>query len=167
MEKEYLLYEYITVKIRRVLSDTCQECYQCFGWEILSEKIAPEGKELQMRRSRKIKNRTDLMAQQRKMEDAMITIERYENVKDLMPTIAAILVGLIGTVFFVLAGMAATRGLWAGFVILLVPGFALCTLPLYVHKVLLQKNQHMYEEEINREYGIIAEACEQAKNLLA
>ena len=91
MAKDYDRYEYVVVTISRQLSMVCQETYEAFGWEIYESNRHSDGVQLHMRRPRKIKERSRVMAEQRKMEDALMIIEQCENNKKLGPTIAAIM----------------------------------------------------------------------------
>ena len=44
MEKQYDIYEYITVRIKYSLAEDCRTCYESFGWETIQERISNEGK---------------------------------------------------------------------------------------------------------------------------
>lgn len=96
MEKQYDIYEYITVRIKYSLAEDCRTCYESFGWETIQERISNEGKKLQFRRRRNIAERGRLMEQQRRMENAMAQVEHYENQRELVPIMICILVGLAG-----------------------------------------------------------------------
>ncbi len=96
MEKQYDIYEYITVRIKYSLAEDCRTCYESFGWETIQERISNDGKKLQFRRRRNIAERGRLMEQQRRMENAMAQVEHYENQRELVPIMICILVGLAG-----------------------------------------------------------------------
>ena len=42
MEKQYDIYEYITVRIKYSLAEDCRTCYESFGWETIQERISNE-----------------------------------------------------------------------------------------------------------------------------
>ena len=90
MEKQYDIYEYITVRIKYSLAEDCRKCYESFGWETLQERISNEGKKLQFRRRRNISERARLMEQQRVMENAMARVEHYEQQRELLPVMICI-----------------------------------------------------------------------------
>ena len=167
MEKEYRKYEYINVKIKYSLARKCGKCYESFGWEVLQEKISGEGKELSLRRSKKIRNRAGLMAEQWKMEDAMKRVEHYEYRKELRPTIICILVGMVGAAFFACAIIALTHGNWLLFFLLLIPGVILCTLPVWLKNWLMIWHVDDYREEVRDQNKLIYDACRAGRKILA
>ena len=95
MEKDFTKYEYVNVTILKSLAGLCRESYEAFGWEVMGNT---RGKDecIHMRRSRNVRERNRLMAEQRKMEDALMAIEEYEQKKSLTPVMFAIMTGLIG-----------------------------------------------------------------------
>ena len=95
MEKDFTKYEYVNVTILKSLAGLCRESYEAFGWEVM-ENTRGKDECIHMRRSRNVRERNRLMAEQRKMEDALMAIEEYEQKKSLTPTMFAIMTGLIG-----------------------------------------------------------------------
>ncbi len=81
MEKDFTKYEYVNVTILKSLAGLCRESYEAFGWEVMGNT---RGKDecIHMRRSRNVRERNRLMAEQRKMEDALMAIEKYEQKKE-------------------------------------------------------------------------------------
>ena len=166
MEKDYENYEYIKVKIKYTLADECRNSYQAFGWEVLSEGISGEGRVFQFRRNKKLKNRMQVMEQQRRMEDAFVALERMEYQRELGPTLACILVGMTGAACIAasILSLQADRYLW--FFLLEIPGIGLCTIPIWMKKWLMKWREKDYAEAIERQRHLIMDAVRKGQEWL-
>ena len=159
MAKDYDRYEYVVVTISRQLSMVCQETYEAFGWEIYESNRHSDGVQLHMRRPRKIKERSRVMAEQRKMEDALMVIEQCENKKKLGPTIAAIMAGLIGSLFIAIAVWCITEARMIPFFVNQLLGVFFCVVPLWLYPRLMERHKDDYAAEIEKAYEQIEDAC--------
>lgn len=166
MKKDYESYEYITVKIKYDLAAMCRESYEAFGWEVLLERISGEGRLLQLRRKRKLKNRAKVMEQQRKMEDALVALERLESHSELFPTMISILLGMVGAGCIAASILALQNDRLILFFLLEVPGIVFATLPIWMKRWLLKPFRKRYEKEMDAQRRLIREACRKGEEWL-
>ena len=166
MEKQYDIYEYITVRIKYSLAEDCRKCYESFGWETLQERISNEGKRLQFRRRRNIPERARLMEQQRRMENAMARVEHYEQQRELLPIMICIFVGLAGAGVLAYAIISLTQDRMVPFFIFEVIGVALCTVPVPLKGWLTGKRKDVYAAEIAEQKQMIEDACVKGQEIL-
>lgn len=166
MEKDYESYEYITVKIKYALAGICRESYEAFDWEVLQERISGEGRELRLRRKKRINNRTQVMEQQRKMEDAFVALEHLENQLAFLPVIICIFVGMAGAFLIAMSILSLQRDDFLWFFLLEIPGIALCTIPVWLKKHLMDWRRKKYANEVECQHRLIREACRKGRELL-
>ena len=148
----------------------CLDCYESFGW-ILDERTqkstSSKGK-LILRRERKIVNKAELTRLQRHFEACMEEIGALENSKTTNASIAALCIGLMGTVFMALATFAAVHAppLYVLSALLAVPGLIGWILPYFVYQKLTARRTTVVRELIERKYDEIYGICEQGHQLL-
>ena len=101
---EYVGYEYKRKEILREHASLYLDSYPCFGWEedpnaeTVQERIHPGGYvNLNFRRDRKICNKVELTRLQRNFDGCILEIDRLEKSKTTFATIAAIVIGVVGT----------------------------------------------------------------------
>ena len=147
------------------------DCYQNFGW-IQDERTqeggpAAKGK-LVLKRERKIINKTELTRLQRHFEACVDEIRALEQSKTANASIAALCIGVVGTVFMALATFAAVHEppLWVLCAVLAVPGFIGWVLPYFVYQKLTAKRTKVVAGLIEQKYDEIYEICEQGSQLL-
>lgn len=119
-----------------------------------------------MRRSRNVRERNRLMAEQRKMEDALMAIEEYEQKKSLTPTMFAIMTGLIGAGWLTASVIAISYRHMILFTIFEIIGFIVCAMALVVYTWESDRHKDDYAAEENALYDKIYEACEKADRIL-
>lgn len=166
MEKQYDIYEYITVRIKYSLAEDCRTCYESFGWETIQERISNDGKKLQFRRRRNIAERGRLMEQQRRMENAMAQVEHYENQRELVPIMICILVGLAGAGVLAYAIISLTQDRLVPFFIFQVIGVVLCTVPVPMKGWLTRRRKDLYAAEIAEQKRIIEDTSRRGQEIL-
>lgn len=166
MEKDYENFEYITVKIKHTLADECRSGYEAFGWEVLSEGISGEGKVFRLRRNKRLKNRMQVMEQQKRMEDAFVVLERMEYQRALGPTIICILVGLLGVSCIAGSILSLQADRFLCFFLLEIPGIAFCTIPIWMKKRLMERRKKEHAEAIERQHRLIMEAVRKGREWL-
>ena len=157
MEKDFTKYEYVNVTILKSLAGLCRESYEDFGWEVMGNT---RGKDecIHMRRSRNVRERNRLMAEQRKMEDALMAIEEYEQKK--------IMTGLIGAGWLIASVIAISYRHMILFTIFEIIGFIVCAMAMVVYNWESDRHKDDYAAEENALYDKIYEACEKADRIL-
>ena len=165
MEKDFTKYEYVNVTILKSLADLCRESYEAFGWEVM-ENTRGKDECIHMRRSRNVRERNRLMAEQRKMEDALMAIEEYEQKKSLTPVMFAIMTGLIGAGWLIASVIAISYRHMILFTIFEIIGFIVCAMAMVVYNWESDRHKDDYAAEENALYDKIYEACEKADRIL-
>lgn len=165
MEQDFSRYEYVNVTIVKDLAAVCGESYHSFGWQVLEEKKNAEGVTIRMKRSKNICDRSKLMIQQRKMEDVLIEMESYEKKRIIIPTMWAIVTGLIGCGFVAIAVYSLTVGRMLAFLLNQVVGVVLCAMALLVYNRTSDRHRDDYVTEINHLYEQLYDACSAGERL--
>lgn len=171
MDQKFVAYEYETKNIKRDNEPLYRDCYKSFGWEVSTgsaESMLADLNEvtLSMKRDRRIPNRSEVNALQRKCEGALSAIESLEGQKTSRPTIAALIVGLVGTVFMTLAVFSM---LWSNIPLVVVFGaIGLIGWGAAFLTYLNVKKKKAVEiaPMIDAQFDLIYNACEQASMLL-
>lgn len=165
-------FEYATVTASRKDETLYSDCYQSFGWQPSEGRDGilpnPDKVALKFKRDRKLKNRTEVNALQRKCENALAAIDALERRQSGRAITAAIIFGLVGTVFLALSVFyVAVFTLNIPLVILFgVLGFIGWGLGYFsyvrVGKSQADKNAPLIDEQ----YDIVYNTCEEAGALL-
>ena len=165
--RDYIGYEYKELTASGERASFYLDCYQNFGWTPDERTGNGKGK-LVLKRDRKIVNKVELTRLQRHFEACMDEIAALEHSKTAAATIAALVIGLIGTAFLAGATFAAVHEppLWGLMVILAVPGFVGWLLPLFVYREMSARRAKTVTELVERKYDEIYEICEQGNKLL-
>lgn len=147
------------------------DCYESFGW-VQDERTQgtdprANGKIL-LKRERKIMNKTELTRLQRHFEACVEEIGALERSKTTGACIAALCVGLVGTVFMTLATFAAVRvpPMFVLSAILAIPGFLGWLLPWFLYRKMVFRRSKIVAELEEKKYDEIDEICEQGSRLL-
>lgn len=173
--KEFIGYEYREVFVPEYLSSLCADSYPCFGWERDENPAQGRGERtktgyvgMRFKRDRKITNKMELTRLQRNFDGCIEQLESLEKSKTSVPTIAALIVGLLGTVFMALSTFAVTADPPKIFlcVIFAVPGFAGWILPLFIYRNLVKERQRKLAPLIEQKYDEIYGICEKGNHLL-
>lgn len=165
-EKKFTMYEYMEVNIIPTLAELCSDCYCELGWMVVNIKPGINSVVIKLKRDRKIKNRGTLYELQRKLEDALIMIERLEKLKLAKPMGMSLGVGLLGTGLIALSVFSVTGYVSPIFIVSAVPGFLCWGMAYLLYKKFLNKSNVKYNPMIDKYYDIVFEACENAKQLL-
>ena len=170
---EFKVYEYASITANRKDETLYTDCYRNFGW-IPSEGreailTSPDKVSLKMKRDRKIQNRSEVTALQRKCENALATINALERRKSSAAITAAIIFGLIGTVFMGLAVFNITMfTLNIPLVIIFgVLGFIGWGLGYFSYVKVGKSQEKKNTPLIDEQYDIVYNTCEQSAALLA
>lgn len=171
----YIGYEYKEKVIPRSLCSLYQDSYPCFGWQEDPNGSSSDRQPthsghvtLHFRRDRKLCNRTELTRLQRNFDACVAEIEQLEDSKTTLPTMWALLVGLLGCAFMACSVFAVTaeppRLLLS--IVLAVPGFAGWILPYFLYKALVRRRTAQVSVLIEEKYDEIYTICEKGSSLL-
>lgn len=165
----FIGYEYKEIPASSERAAFYLDCYENFGWQ-LDERLDAGGAngKLLLKRDRKIINKMELTRLQRHFEACMEEISALERSKTTNATIAALIVGLIGTAFMAGATFAVVHvpPLYALCTVLAVPGFIGWILPYFIYRKLCAKRGKVVADLVERKYDEIYEICEQGNKLL-
>ena len=174
-KKEYIGYEYKEVTVPREQASMYADCYENFGWEMeataqASENTHPTSRNvtLRMKRNRKIVNKMELTRLQRNFEACTHEIEVMEEAKTRMPTVWALITGIIGTAFMAGSTFAVVHTppiIWLC-ILLAIPAFIGWILPYFLYRRLVEKKKEKYEPMIEEKLEEIYQICEKGHALL-
>jgi len=168
-EKRFIAYEYFSTPVKQDMETVYIDCYKNFGWILESSvlNIANINSiNLKFKRDRRIKNKTELSELQRKCENALIAIQHLERSKTSSATIAALIIGVLGTAFLVGAVFSFLAKQIPLFVLLGVAGLIGCTLSYFTSIKVQEKKTLEVAPLIDQQYEIIYDTCEEASKLL-
>lgn len=169
--KNFVGYDYKTITTDKNHVSFYLDCYENFGWvpdNATSHESVTGITRLTLKRDRKIVNKMELTRLQRHFEDCLDKIRALEVAQTQMPTIIAIIVGLVGTAFLagsVFAITAAPPVIWLC-VLLGIPGLIGWALPYFVFKWLALKKAEELAPLIEQKRDEIDEICEKGHRLL-
>lgn len=175
----YTGYEYREIAVPEQYASLCMDSYPCFGWETdpnkqtSSETGRPktgrkEKQTLFFRRNRNISNKAELTRLQRHFDSCVAELEALERAKTTQATIAALVIGLIGTAFLAgstFAVVAEPPIIWLT-ILLAIPGFAGWITPYFAYRALVRRKTAEIEPLIEQKYDEIYELCEKGSHLL-
>lgn len=179
----YISYEYRQIIVPKEHVSICMDSYPCFGWEpdpnhesqLDSGRITSIGVghntagtiQLFFRRDRNISNKAELTRLQRNFDSCVAELTALERAKTTQATVAALVVGLLGTVFMggsTFAVVAQPPVLWLT-ILLAIPGFAGWIAPYFLYRTLVRKRAAEIEPLMEQKYDEIHEICEKGSVL--
>lgn len=170
-KRNFVGYEYKDLVVDSKKSSLYIDGFQNFGWE-LDENQPPCAEtgtvKIRLKRDRKIMNKAELTRLQRNFEDCMVQIEKLERSKYRRANIAAIAIGIVGTMFMAgstFAIVATPPIVWLC-VLLAVPGFIGWAAPYFVYRIIVRKRTKIVAPLIEDKYEEIYEICEKGNRLL-
>lgn len=172
---EYVGYEYKTKEILREHASLYLDSYPCFGWEEDPNAEVVQGRAhiggyttLNFRRNRMICNKVELTRLQRNFDSCILEIDRLEKSKVTLATIAAILIGIVGTTCMAGAVFAVTAEppLVMLCIFLAIPGFAGWIASWFVYRMLVRKRTEEIQPLIEDKMEELYEVCRKGKDLL-
>ena len=111
MTNDFTTYDYMEICAAEAKLSFLTDCCKCFGWR--TDENVPalyqQGKiRLRLKRDRKIVNKAELTRLQRNFESCADEIEKMEKALNSRAQIAAITLGVIGTIFMAFSVFAVT-----------------------------------------------------------
>ncbi len=167
---DHISYEYREIAVPEELSSLCRDSYPCFGWEMdwNREQKGQKNRVLYFRRNRMISNKTELTRLQRHFDKCVKELTALERAKTTQAVIAAMSVGLFGTMCMAGSTFAITMAhpmVWL-MILLAIPGFLGWILPYFLYRGLVRKKTREIEPLIKKTYDEIYRICEQGNKLL-
>ena len=156
------------------------DCYASFGWEMDDYSVsyrdyshrsgAAPGRTketLQLKRDRKVLNKTELVRLQRNLEACIRELHRLEAKKTSKATIVALVTGFVGLIFAIgaiISALANPPHIILS-IMLTIPALAGCAMsyPLY-RRIILEDSIH-FEVLIEQKYDEIYAICQRAEKL--
>lgn len=169
--RNFIGYEYKEIASDRSKSSMYMDGYQNFGWELAENQVKhrENGIELlRFKRDRKIMNKTELTRLERNFEDCMNQIEALERSKVKKANLAALTIGMLGTMFMAGSTFAVTASppmIWLC-VVLAIPGFAGWIAPYFCHRAMVKRRTMIVNPLIEEQYDEIYKICEKGSHLL-
>ncbi len=166
MDKAYVTYEYLQLPVNRKDLHLLLDCYESLGWE--QDTRLEGGKELTLRRSRKLVNHMELTRLQGHLESCLVQMDALEAGKGSKATSVSIALGVLGTVLVALSVFAVTAVSPQILLCILfgIPGIALWTLAPVVHKRIYTKSAAAASQLILEKREEIFQICEKGSKLL-
>lgn len=167
-ENGYVGFEYMEVPARRSMESLYVDSYENFGWAFEGD-AAQEGSDrvtIKFKRDRKIRNKAELTRLQRQFEVCAHEIEALERSKTTTATIAAFVIGLIGTAFLGGAVFAYLSEFMSLMVILAIPGFLGWIIPYFCYQKIRSNRERQIIPLVEQKNDEIYAVCEQGCRLL-
>lgn len=165
----YVGYEYKTFPTNRNMYSVYADAYENFGWA-LESTTKTTGKietiNLNMKRDRKIPNKTQLSRLQQQFESCASEIQSLEASKKLLASIVAYVIGVIGTAFMALSVFAVTSNQIALTIIFGVLGFIGWVLPYFIYSKIKKNKTSQINPLIEEKNEEIYQVCKKANQLL-
>ncbi|MGN0552321.1 MAG: hypothetical protein ACI4I1_02985 [Oscillospiraceae bacterium] len=164
-------YEYKTIVTTSEKASLYLDCYENFGWipdTTVSSSYGFGQTTLKLKRDRKIINKMELTRLQRNFEACVKEIDALERTKTTIPSICALVVGIIGTAFMAGSVFAVTHQppiVWLC-ILLAIPGFIGWIFPYFIYRHFQQIQANKVQSLIDEKYEEIYTLCEKGHSLL-
>ena len=168
-DKGFVGYEYQEVAVKNGMTSIYADGYENFGWKLEKSDFAlgkPDSVVMKFKRDRKIRNKPELTRLQRQFDAIVSEIVSLEASKRVKASIAAYVVGIIGTAFMAGSVFAITSGLLLPCIILAVPAFIGWLLPYFLYRSIEKKKTASVTPLIDSKYDELYTICERANGLL-
>ena len=168
--ENFIGYEYKEVMVDSDKEGVYADGYPNFGWKLEGCSTPVFGLStvnLKFKRDRKIQNKTELTRLQRQFESNVSEIEKLEQSRTTMASIAAFTIGIIGTALMAGSVFAFLAGMIPLSIVLAVPAFVGWALPYLSFVRIKNKRAEKIIPLIEQQYESIYEICERAHGLLA
>jgi hypothetical protein len=124
-DTDFIAYEYLEQRIPKAMQNAYLDGYENFGWAV-TDRTPDIGKNtvtLKLKRDRNLPEKAALNRLQKQFEQEMAAAASMESSKTSIPTMVALGVGLLGTIFMAGSVFAYIGGLLLLSIIFAVPGF--------------------------------------------
>lgn len=176
----FVAYEYLFLRVKPEKEPLYIDCYESLGWQVVNTPALIDREDyylnhlnttgyvhLKLKRDRKIKNKAQVVALQRKVEIALQEIENLEKQPNSTGIIYSLLVSFIGTIFLAISvfSITANSPLFIPFVLCGTIGIIGWILPYFVYQSVKSRKEKENALLIDEQYDILYDNCEQAQKL--
>ena len=170
MTKDMTTYDYMEICAAEAKVSFLTDCCQCFGWRTDENvpAVYQQGKiRIRLKRDRKLVNKAELTRLQRNFESCAEEIEKMEKSINSTAQMAALTLGVIGTVFMALSVFAvtATPPHIVLTVLYAIPAFAGWISPYFVYRKVRAYQKEKLEPLIEQKWEEIDTLCEKGSRL--
>jgi hypothetical protein len=167
-QTDFIAFEYMETRIPKSLQNAYIDGYQNFGWTTIDSTpdVAKNAVTLKLKRDRNLPEKASLNRLQKQFEQEMAAVVGMEKSKTTIPTITALIVGLIGTAFMAGSVFAFIGGLTLLSIILAIPGFAGWALGYFSFGWTQTRQTARVGDTLSAAYDAAASYCQSAFRLL-
>lgn len=168
-ENIFVGYEYKDITTKQEMESLYADGYRNFGWKLETTTALEKTQgtvNMKFKRDRKIVNKAELTRLQRQFEACVEEVTHMERSKTTGASIAAFMIGIIGTSFMALSTFSYLNGsvpLMIGFAI---PGFLGWITPYFCYRVIQRSKTDKIAPLIEQKHDEIYSVCEKANQLL-
>lgn len=178
--KDFIAYEYLSIKVESDKEPLYIDCYENFGWILINNTALIDKEDyylnnvnnrkvnIKFKRDRKIKNKLKLISLQKKLEICLKELEEYEKSPIRLGMVWALTIGFIATIFMAISVFAitATNPLYILCIISGIIGIIGWILPFFIYNKIKDEETEKNVSLIEEAYNSIYDYCEQAKKLI-
>lgn len=167
-DNNFIAYEYLEQRIPKTMQNAYLDGYTNFGWTV-TDRTPDIGKNtvtLKLKRDRNLPEKAALNRLQKQFEQEMAAAAAMESSKTSVPTMVALGVGLLGTVFMGGSVFAYIGGLLLISIILAVPGFIGWALGYFSFNWAQTRRTQKLAPVLEQTYDTAADYCKQAFQLM-
>lgn len=176
MREDYIVYEYVSINVRKNLVHKYIDFYKNFGWIYINNKEKRDyyindipdlnTEEINFKRDRNINKKEKLNKLQEECEKALLAIDNLEKMPQILAQVYSLNMGFIALVFIAISVFMAIKNIWWAMVICGVVGFISCIFPYPIYKKVLEQRKEKNKTKIEEQYDIINNAYGQVKEIL-
>lgn len=167
-DTNFIAYEYLEQRIPKTMQNAYLDGYANFGWTV-TDRTPDIGKNtvtLKLKRDRNLSEKAALNRLQKQFEQELASAAAMESSKTSVPTMIALGIGLLGTVFMAGSVFAYIGGLLLLSIILAVPGFIGWGLAYFSFNWAQSRRTQKLAPALTQTYDAAAEDCKQAFQLM-
>ena len=179
MKEDYIVYEYISLDVKKDLKHMYIDCYKNFGWIYINDNekrdyyinsnVNLDTINIKFKRDENLKNKKELNELQEKCERAFLTVEKLKKEPQTLATVYSLTVGFIATFFMIISilSIIEEKILWIPAILCGVIGICGSVMPYFIYKRV--KNQKTIENEtrIDKQQEKIHNIYEEVKDILS
>jgi len=176
MKEDYIIYEYISIKVRKDLESMYIDCYENFGWihtknsskqdYYINANPNENTVNLNFKRNRNIKNKETLNALQQKCETTFLKVDELERAPQSIATMYSLIIGIFAAGFIAISVFMAIRNIWRAAIICGIIGIIGCIFSYPVYKKVIEKKEMETKNKIDEQYNIINNAYKKVRKIL-
>ena len=176
MREDYIVYEYVSITVRKKLVHKYIDFYKNFGWIHINNKEKRDyyinnipdlnTEEINFKRDRNIKKKEELNKLQEKCEKAFLTIDNLEKMPEILSQVYSLNMGIIALVFIIIAVFMAIKNIWWAMALSGIVGLIGCIFPYPIYKKVSEQKKEANKTKIEEQYDIIKNIYGQAKEIL-